>query len=106
MQGDTGMFQRRDRDLTELLMTAQRAVAVGSGVAVERFTVKHEIDMHDLYRRHQLIQLRLKLIKRGGDEPVIQHGRHRLNPVFDLVLNAVVKTQRSANQRDKDGQAS
>jgi hypothetical protein len=30
MQGDTGMFQRRDRDLTELLMTAQRAVAVGS----------------------------------------------------------------------------
>jgi hypothetical protein len=27
--------------------------------------------MHNLERRHQLIQLRLKLIKRGGDEPVI-----------------------------------
>lgn len=60
-------------------------------MAVERFAVEHEIDMHDLDRRHQLIQLRFKLIERGGDEPVIQHGRHRLNAVFDLVLNAVIK---------------
>lgn len=106
MQRNTGMFKRLNRDLTELLMAAERAIAIGSGMAVERFAVEHEIDMHDLDRRHQLIQLRFKLIERGGDEPVIQHGRHRLNAVFDLVLNAVIKTQRSANQRDKDGQAS
>ena len=91
MQRNTGMFKRLNRDLTELLMAAERAIAIGSGMAVERFAVEHEIDMHDLDRRHQLIQLRFKLIERGGDEPVIQHGRHRLNAVFDLVLNAVIK---------------
>ena len=69
-----------------------RAIAIGSGMAVERFAVEHEIDMHDLDRRHQLIQLRFKLIERGGDEPVIQHGRHRLNAVFDLVSLTIFVT--------------
>lgn len=64
MQRNTGMFKRLNRDLTELLMAAERAIAIGSGMAVERFAVEHEIDMHDLDRRHQLIQLRFAYRKR------------------------------------------
>ena len=99
------MFKRGYRHFTILIVTAQRTVTITAGMAVKRFAVEQKINMFDFYRREQLVHLRFELLKRGGHQAAIQHRRHRLYAILNLNLNAVVKAQRRADQRDKNRQA-
>ena len=63
-------------------------------MAEQRFTVESKVDMHDVERHHDFIELVVERFKRAVDQSIIQHGRDGLHASGYLILYAVIETQR------------